>query len=69
MAMKQMEMSKETMVLNHVDKVRESVMKGKELPELPKGMKLSDLPATVRGLYELKSGKITAEEFTEILKV
>ena len=60
---------KEEMVFNHVERVHRSVMEGKEIPALPKGMKLNDLPATVRSLYELKAGKISGEEFTEILKV
>ena len=59
---------KEEMVLNHVEKVHRSVMEGKEIPALPKGMKLEDLPVNVRGLYELKSGKVPNEEFAEILK-
>ena len=59
---------KEETILNHVEKVHESVMKGKEIPNLPKGMKLEDLPVNVRGLYELKSGKVPNGEFAKVLK-
>ena len=51
-------MTKEEAVMNHVQKVLSLVEQGKELPVLPKGVTVKDLPENTKMLYQLKQGEV-----------
>jgi hypothetical protein len=53
--------SKEEAVRNYVENVLQSVEKKKELPALPRGIVVKDLPETTRMLYQLKQGEVPKE--------